>query len=164
MQKTFNRPRNLTSCITLKTVYIWSNIFIFCCLLYSKSSYSNEINEASTKAIGEGKAILKVDDQKGFILSDRAIRTLNIGFEDYFKDEISIKKDALVTSGDIKGVYRLRDHFFKLIEVIILSDKEEHYVIKLASFKNGDKYITKGVDLLRVADIYSQDKSEYKDD
>ncbi len=146
----------------MKTFYLLFNILILSCLLYSKFSYSEEDGESS-KAIGEGKAIEKVSEEEGFRLSEGAIKALGIKFQDFQSDQVEIHKDALVASGDFKGVFRFRDNYFKLIEISLLEDKEDTYLIKLSKFQLGDKLIISGVNLLRVADIYSTDKSEYKD-
>lgn len=151
-----------------KTLNFWSyfylllNFLILSYLIYSKTAFSSE-NEEIAKAIGEGKAILKVSEAEGFQLSKGAVKSLNIKFQNYFNNEVELNKDALVASGDFKGVFRYRDNYFKLIEVILISESEKFYKIRLSQFQAGDKIVTSGVNLLRVADIYSTNKSEYKD-
>lgn len=113
------------------------------------------------KSIGEGKAIELVDENKGFKLSKDAVKTLEIKLESINSGEFEIEKTVLVTSKGLKGIYRYRNGYFKFISVESIKEIKGKYLIKLKDFKFGDQIVTNGIGLLRVADVYSTDKSEY---
>ncbi|WP_417335662.1 hypothetical protein [Halobacteriovorax marinus] len=114
------------------------------------------------KSIGEGKAISEVDEKRGFRLSPEAFTTLGIKLETYSgESQIKISKKILVKSKEERGIYIMRDKFFKLYPVSIVKEFPEQYLVKVKGLKEKDQIVTSGVKLLRVSDIYSTDKSEY---
>ena len=113
------------------------------------------------KSIGKGKAIEQVDEEKGFMLSKEAIKTLGIRLEKVESSQFHIGKSTLVASKDTKGVYRFRAGFFKLVPVEIIKEDEDGYRVKTKEIDFGDQIVIGGVGLLRVSDIYSTDKAEY---
>ena len=118
-------------------------------------------DHGASKAIGKGKAIEVVDEKKGFKLSKEAIKTLKIKLQNVDGDEFEISKSTLVSSKSIKGVYRFRAGFFKLLSAKILNETKTGYKVKVAGVEFGDQVVINGVGLLRVTDVYSTDKSEY---
>ena len=78
------------------------------------------------------------------------------------QSEFEIKKATLVTSREFKGVYRYRLGFFKLLEVQILKGTRSGYKVKVKEIKHNDQVVVSSVGLLRVADLYSTDESEYE--
>lgn len=113
------------------------------------------------KAIGAGKAIVEVDEEKGFKLSPEASKTLKIKLSKVVGSKFKISKSTLVTSKNIKGVYRLREGFFKLLPVKITKEVKGGYMVEVLGVKSTDQIVVSGVGLLRVTDVYSTDKSEY---
>jgi hypothetical protein len=113
------------------------------------------------KAIGEKKAIIQVDENKGFKLSKEAIKTLKLKLKTVDGDEFKISKSTLVASKNTKGVYRFRGGFFKLLPAKILKKTNKEYKVKVSGVEFGDQIVVNGVGLLRVSDVYSTDKSEY---
>jgi len=134
---------------------------------HSKQEKHDEHNEnkehdhETSKAIGKGKAIEVVDEIKGFKLSKEAIATLNLKFKKVDGNEFRINKTTLVSSKSVKGVYRFRAGFFKLLSAEILKETNSEYRVKVDRLNLNDQIVINGVGLLRVADIYSIDKSEY---
>lgn len=118
-------------------------------------------DHGTSKAIGKGKAIEVVDEKKGFKLSKEAIKTLKLKLQNVDGDEFEISKSTLVSSKSIKGVYRFRAGFFKLLSAKILKETKSGYKVKVAGVEFGDQIVINGVGLLRVTDVYSTDKSEY---
>lgn len=118
-------------------------------------------DHGASKAIGKGKAIEVVDEKKGFKLSKEAIKTLKLKLQNVDGDEFEISKSTLVSSKSIKGVYRFRTGFFKLLNARILIETKSGYKVKVAGVEFGDQIVINGVGLLRVTDVYSTDKSEY---
>lgn len=113
------------------------------------------------KSIGERKAIKSVDETLGFKLSSEAMKTLEIQLIKIEKKEFTIDKAILVTSKSLKGIYRFRDDYFKFLPVILLKETNGKYLVSVEDIIPGDQIVTNGVGLLRVADIYSTDESEY---
>ncbi|PIK13711.1 hypothetical protein [Halobacteriovorax sp. JY17] len=114
------------------------------------------------KAIGEGKAITEVDEERGFKLSQEAITSLGIKLKTITKfNHLLIAKKSLVTSKSEKGIYRFREGFFKFISVKIIKEQGDGYLIQVDSLKAKDQIVVSGIGLLRVSDVYSTDKSEY---
>ncbi|MCO4792391.1 MAG: hypothetical protein KC493_01670 [Bacteriovoracaceae bacterium] len=113
------------------------------------------------KAIGKGKAIVEVDEKNGFMLSKEAIKTLKIQLKTISNSEFLIEKKNLVTTKDKKGIYRFRNGFFKFVPARIIKEQKSDYKVKIEGLIFGDQFVTNGVGLLRVSDVYSTDKSEY---
>lgn len=115
----------------------------------------------SSKAIGEGKAIEEVDEEKGFEMSDEAKNTIGVKLKDFTQSPIIIPKEALVVSLDKRGIYRFRHNFFKMIPAKIEDETQSTFTVAVNDIKEGDQIAVGGVGLLRVTDIYSTDTSEY---
>lgn len=113
------------------------------------------------KAIGEGKAIVAVDEVKGLKLSKETIRTLKIKLKTVEGATFKITKETLVTSKSKKGVYRFRGGYFKFLEAVILKEEKSGYKVKVKGVEFGDQIVINGVGLLRVTDVFSTDESEY---
>lgn len=101
--------------------------------------------------VGEGKAISAVDEHDGFKLSAEATKRLKIRTRPYMGSFVGLSDSSYVTVRKERALYRLRNGFYKLID--------EHDF--KAEFKDGDEIVVSGVELLRISDIFSTDKSEY---
>ena len=123
--------------------------------------HSGHEGHGGSKAIGKNKAIVEVDEAKGFKLSPEAIQSLKLQLSPVNGSKFEIKKSTLVSSKSVKGIYRFRGGFFKLVPVKIISEKNGRYSIEAADITFGDQIVVNGLGLLRVADVYSTDKSEY---
>lgn len=115
----------------------------------------------SSKLIGEGKAILVVDEVKGIKLSKEAIKTLKLKLQNIDGEIFEISKETLVTSRNLKGIYRFREGFFKFLPLKLIKEVNGRYLVNVKDLDFGDQIVTNGVGLLRVSDIYSKDNSEY---
>jgi hypothetical protein len=115
------------------------------------------------KAIGEGKAITKVDEKLGFKLSKSAIKNLKLKLTSVDGSTIVVDNNVMVRSKGKIGVYRFKDGFFKFLNAKLLVNNMKAKKVKLLVPKLdfGDQIVINGVSLLRVTDIYSTDKSEY---
>ncbi len=116
---------------------------------------------SNAKAIGEGKAIIEVNKERGFKLSMKATKALDLKLANITAPMFVIPKKALVVSRDIKGIYRLRDEYFKFIPIKNVEPISYGYRVTVKEVKKGDQVVIDGVSLLRVTDTYSTDKSEY---
>lgn len=114
------------------------------------------------KPIGEQKAIIEVDESKGFKLSESAIKTLGIQTLAVLEQPIDLPSGSLVHLNDQTFIYRLRDGFFKSISFKLLKlTPEKFYRIESHELKPGDQIAISSTGLLRVTDIFSTDESEY---
>ena len=120
----------------------------------------DEHGEEGNRKVGEGKAVVGIHDQKGFRLSSQAYVALGIEHLKVNGSSFAIPKMALVRIKNTTGVYRYKDHFFKLIPVKIKSEEKNQYIVTSA-INEGELIVTQGMELLRVADIYVQDTSDY---
>lgn len=124
-------------------------------------AHDNDIGHSEAKAIGKGKAIVEIDEKKGFRLSKEAIRTIGLKLKTVDSSSFNISKKALVTSKNKKGVYRFRAGFFKFLPAKIIKKLANGYTVKVNGVDFGDQIVINGVGILRVTDVYSTDKSEY---
>jgi hypothetical protein len=124
-------------------------------------SHDDHDDHGGGKAIGKGKAIVEVDKDKGIRLSKEAVKTLKIKLQNVEGSSFKISKKTLVASKNTKGVYRFRAGFFKLLPATISKELKDGYMVSVNGVDFGDQIVVDGVSLLRVADIYSTDKSEY---
>lgn len=126
-----------------------------------KDGHEDEHGHGEGKAVGAGKAITEVDEKKGFKLSPEAMKTLNVGFQIVSGSEFTISTESLVSFKKINGVYRFRDGYFKLVDVTLLKTTKDGYHVNAPLVENGDQILIKAVGLVRIADVYSTDTSEY---
>ncbi|EQC49270.1 hypothetical protein [Bacteriovorax sp. DB6_IX] len=128
-----------------------------------QEGHDHDHDHGGTKAIGQNKAIVEVDEKKGLKLSSSALKNLGIKLISIGGEVIVVDRDVMVKSKDHVGLYRFKDGFFKFFEGEVLHNDKKTKKIKLRvkGLKRGDQIVMKGVSLLRVADIYSTDKSEY---
>ncbi|MCB0309397.1 MAG: hypothetical protein KDD48_08495 [Bdellovibrionales bacterium] len=117
-------------------------------------------HEEGSRKVGEGKAVVEFHDDKGFRLSSEAYQSLGIAHQEVKGRQFEIPKKALVRIKNTTSVYRYHDHFFKLVPVKVIREGKNQYVLR-APLKTGDRVVIEGMELLRVADIYSQDTSDY---
>ena len=128
---------------------------------HNHGSHDDHGDEGGGKAIGKGKAIEEVDEVKGFRLSKEAIKTLKLKLTTVDGSSFKVEKNTLITSKDKKGVYRFRANFFKFLTARIIKEQSDGYMIEVEGVEFGDQIVVDGVGLLRVADVYSTDESEY---
>jgi hypothetical protein len=118
-------------------------------------------DHGASKAIGKGKAIESVDEVKGFQLSKEAIKTLELKLKTVEGPRFIIDKSTLVTSINKKGIYRFRAGFFKFLPVKIIKEFNGKFTVDVKGVGLGDQIVINGTGLLRIADVYSTDKSSY---
>lgn len=117
-------------------------LFLFSLQVFASGGH----HHGGDKAIGEGKAIVDVDEKKGFKLSSEAIETLGIKS----KRVNDLPPSALVIDRDERSFYVLRDGYFRLLKLS-----------ELKTLRPEDEVVVEGVGLLRITDVYSTDESEY---
>lgn len=128
---------------------------------HDHGAHDDHSGHGGGKAIGKGKAIEEVDELKGFRLSKEAIKTLKLKLNTVNGSSFKISKKTLVTSNNLKGIYRFRAGYFKFLPAKITKELADGYTVEVNGVDFGDQIVVDGVGLLRVADVYSTDKSEY---
>ncbi|MBL7542592.1 MAG: hypothetical protein JNL11_02195 [Bdellovibrionaceae bacterium] len=126
------------------------NILLLCTVI-TISAVSQE--EATGFRAGPNMAATEASLKDGFKLTDKAkevigVKTKSIGSKPY-----SIPNEALVHYGDKVGVYRLRDGWFKLIEVQKTNKDSGTSTISSSDLNEKDQIAIEGVALLRVSEM-----------
>ena len=102
----------------------------------------------------EEKTVLATSDENGFRLSEKAQKTLGLGF---LRLEGAapwkIPSGSLVVFQDRIGVYRLRDGSFKLVEVEVTDRSASGITVRCPDLKSSDQIVVEGAAHLRVADL-----------
>lgn len=111
--------------------------------------------EAQSPGVGPGKAIPEANHEKGFRLSDTAVKTIGVKTSaiQVGAAGATVPKQALVFFQGEVGVYRVKDGWHKLIEVQIASRGKDTVSLRAGELKSGDQIAIEGVALLRVADL-----------
>lgn len=102
--------------------------------------------------VGPGKAVLEASEQQGIKLSDKALNSLKLKLQPVAGSELSIPKNALIRFQDFLAVYRLRDGWFRLVEI-----EPKLYgnqaTITSKELKTGDQIVVHNGGLLRVVEL-----------
>lgn len=122
--------------------------FILFALSSSAFSSEDHHDHENGKAIGKNKAVMDVDEDKGFKLSREAIRTLGIKTETLRGNVLP--KSAYVVEEDRTGFYILRAGYFKYLDIN-----------QLKNLKPDDQVAIEGVGILKITEVYLGDDSEY---
>ncbi len=110
--------------------------------------------EGSASRAGPNKALLAISEEHGIQLSDKAKQRLGLTYYSLTNSGISsIPSQALVFSRDRVGVYRLRNGWFKFVEVQKKQADASTVSIQSPQLQAGDQIVVQGVGLLRVADL-----------
>lgn len=155
-----------------KTTKQWNSLLIsfFSTVLISYGSFSlspdsaRAVEDKGVDSQNSAKAVLEISKEKGFRLSESALKTIHVATRAIDSGPVhSVEKRAIVYSRDHVGVYRLREGWFKLIEVEILSHEAgtssssavSNSILKVRSkeLEAGDQIAFQGVPLLRVAEM-----------
>lgn len=118
-------------------------------------------DHGSSKAVGEGKAITEVDEKKGFSMSEEALNFMGVEFKNAISSNFEIPANALVVNRNETGFYRLRKGFLNFVHVKDVLRRGDTIEINDSGWKFGDRIVISKVDLIRVSDVYSKDKSNY---
>lgn len=121
-----------------------------------KTAHSNDkTNEAGeNKNVGPNKGITSFDEENGFALSDESKKTFSLQTQDLTgSSPWSLPQSALLFTGEEKSVYRLRDGFFKRIDVEVIKKDKDRMIVKSEDLKKGDAVVIKGVGFIRIAEV-----------
>lgn len=110
--------------------------------------------EEGAGSIGPGKAIEEASPAKGFRLSAKALKTLELKTVTAGNPQrLVVPKSGIVTFGADRGVYRLRDNFFKLVDIKVLEKRPTEWVVQASNLLTSDQIVVQGTGLLRVTDL-----------
>jgi hypothetical protein len=113
-----------------------------------------EGEEEVSSSVGPGNAVPEADAENGFKLSEKAVRTLELGLQAVRpQPTYTLPRSAVAYFKDEAGVYRLREGWFKLIEGDAKTSGNQVVFTPKVAFRDGDQIVVKGVGLLRVADL-----------
>lgn len=114
--------------------------------LFASGNHSD--HHGKSHRFGPEKAILDVDENKGFKLSQESRKLLKIKTQKISSLNREIPPEATVYIKDKKGFYVLRQGYFKFQKM----DEKP---------KIGDKIVVEGKEIIAISDIFSTDQSEY---
>lgn len=109
--------------------------------------------EVSGIRAGPKMAVVEANHKDGFRLAENAKKVIGLGVKPPGSSPYKIPKGAVVYYGDRIGVYRLRDGWFKLVEIQKISDSNSETTISSSDLKTSDQIAVEGVALLRVSDM-----------
>ena len=132
-----------------------TNIYLITALAISFTSQPLRAEEEGGSAkIGPDQAITMFDPEKGIQLSDLAIKNIGIKTQSLLNSTaIQVPISSLVYFQDDVGVYRLRDQWFNLVKVQVLSKTAREAQLKTSDIGSKDQVVTQGTALLRVAHL-----------
>lgn len=107
-------------------------------------------------AIGPDKGII-AKSENGFKLSPEATKSFSLKTEPLNTKTIETSESSLVTVKDFKGIYRMRDKWFKRVPVKVLSKKNGRIYIEVSDQASGDQIVTHGVGFLRGAELVTEE-------
>lgn len=115
---------------------------------------SGEHEEEGGDRTGPGKAVLEASAERGMRLSEPAskrigVKTVPVGKEPVHRLPVA----ALVVSEEEVGVYRLREGWFKHVDVEVVSRERGSAVVRSGDLAAGDRVVVAGAPLLRVAEL-----------
>ena len=117
--------------------------------------------EHEEQKFGPGKSIVEVHRDEGFRLSEDAFNNMNIKLKKIDAKLINLPKTSLVISKSQKAIYRYRKGFFKLVTINIISETPDMFQLEIGEFLEGDQIAIGGLGLLKIADVFSKDSSNY---
>lgn len=118
------------------------------------SDHGNEEKKEGEKNVGPKKGVTSFDEVKGFTLSNEAIKNFSIKTEALEGNgPWVIPATALLLTGEEKNIYRLRDGYFKRIDIEVVEKVASKILFKSLEVKSGDSLVVQGVDFIRTAEV-----------
>lgn len=128
-------------------------IFIFVMsALMSQRVLAEEEGGAAKDRIGPRKAVVAANQKQVFKLSEKALKTLELELMPIENSRILVPRNALIQFQDFAAIYRLRDGWFRIVEVEPAMSGERA-MFSSKEFKPGDKVVVKNGSLLRVVEL-----------
>lgn len=119
--------------------------------------------ESGTARIGKAFAVQEASEENGLRFSEAALKTMGIKTVSIdASGSVIVPKEALVRSQDKTAVFRLRDGFFKKID--LTNYKNSLPKLQHPSLRTGDSLVVLGAPLLHVAELEAFGTEEEEED
>ena len=112
-------------------------------------------HEETSSNVGPEKGITEKNEKDGLKLSPEAIKTMALETAQVSSLPMKVPNQAIVRIKAEKFIFRLRDGWFKRVEVEITQKVADDVIIKSSEVVAGDKLVIGGLGFLRTAEIYS---------
>lgn len=119
-----------------------------------------EHDEETSSSVGPNKGITE-KGPNGFKLSDEAIKTFRLQTVGVNSTNMTISNQSIVRIKNGKFVFRLKDGWYKRVEIKIIQTNQGLVTIKSAELADGDKIVNAGVGFLRIAEVFSEEGAEH---
>lgn len=120
--------------------------------LFLACSAHGQEEKMSKDRIGPGKAVTSASEKDGFKLSEKANQNLNVYTKSVGGQTVTVPKKSLVSFLDFLSVYRLRDGWYRSIEVEPTFNGD-YATFSSTEFRAGDQVVVKNGNLLRVVEL-----------
>lgn len=120
-------------------------------LLLSSTGHAKD-EGAQKDRIGPGKAVIAANEKEGIKLSNKAVKGLELKYAPVNGSQITVERNALIKFQDFLAVYRLRDGWFRMIE-IEPKFQGNHAVFSSKDLQPGDQIVVSNGALLRVVEL-----------
>lgn len=117
------------------------------------NDHEEQGEEKASGGVGPGKAVTEADPDQGLKLSEKTIQLFEVATKPLGAFPFSVPISSLVYYQEEIGVYRLRDGWFKLIEVKLLSKSGKQAMLESSDLMSADQIVIQGAALLRVAEL-----------
>jgi hypothetical protein len=114
---------------------------------------SNSFGSDTTVKLKEGGAVTAFSKEDGFKLSNLAAEKLGVKFTSLNSNgPWKVPKESLIRIKYSTGVYRKWDGWITMVLVTVLSEGEDHYLIKSIDLQNEDEIAISAVSYLRMTE------------
>jgi len=121
----------------------------------------SEKHEEANNGVGPDKGIIEKNENDGFKFSQEAIKTIGYKTINYQTEIFEIPTKALVQVKDDKSIYRLRNGWFKRVDIQIIKKNADSILLKASDLKSGDQIVVTEVGYLRIAEVFSEEGAEH---
>ncbi len=114
------------------------------------------LSTLSSPILAEDEHHLETNSSEEFEISKKAEITLGIKTNEIIslgRNLFEVPSQSIVYFGENKGIYLYDGRHYQLIKILIKKSKKSVVKIESSELKKGDKIVTKGVPLLRVAHL-----------
>lgn len=123
-------------------------------IIFSGFGIARAEEESAGFRAGPNMAVQEASLKNGFRLATKALEVIGVKTTKLGARPYSINRKSLVYYGDKVGVYRLRDGWFKLIEVKVeKKSTSSQFIMDAQDLSPSDEVATDGVALLRVSEM-----------
>jgi hypothetical protein len=134
-------------------------IFIFSSNLLASGDHDDdhgkgdpEEKHEEASRFGPTKGVIEAEPKLGFKLHERASANFKIEVMKLGASPWRIPSSALVFAKEERHVYRLKDGFFKSIDVKILKREGASFLVSSSELSSGDQIVSAGTGFLAIVD------------